>query len=148
MFTLQISFKPLLLKRSRDGVNPLVEVAMNNSKEENYQDFCPNYVQEVGLWWNCVLGPYRINVLIKEKSSKEFKAGSYLMERCPLPLRDRHKRLLFIILYFWGGFFSFCSYNIQHCFICRPSDSIVQTDTGIEPRTVATCALADRHSNH
>jgi hypothetical protein len=49
---------------------------------------------------------------------------------------------------FLGDFFSFCSYNIQHCFICRPSDSTVPTDAGIEPRTVATCALAVRRSNH
>jgi hypothetical protein len=40
------------------------------------------------------------------------------------------------------------SYNIQHCFICRPSDSTVPTDAGIEPRTVATGALAVRRSNH
>jgi hypothetical protein len=46
------------------------------------------------------------------------------------------------------SFFSFCSYNIQHCFICRPSDSTVPTDAGIEPTTVATCALAVRRSNH
>ncbi len=26
---------------------------------------------------------------------------------------------------------------IQHCFICRPSDSTVSKDAGIEPRTVA-----------
>jgi hypothetical protein len=44
--------------------------------------------------------------------------------------------------------YSFCSYNIQHCFICRPSDSTVPTDAGIEPRTVATCALTVRRSNH
>ncbi len=37
---------------------------------------------------------------------------------------------------------------IQHCFICRPSDSTVPTDAGIEPRTVATGTLADRRSNH
>jgi hypothetical protein len=43
--------------------------------------------------------------------------------------------------YFFGGFFSICAYNIQHWFICRPSDSTVPTDAGIEPRTVATCAL-------
>jgi hypothetical protein len=36
-------------------------------------------------------------------------------------------------------------YFIQHCFICRPSDSTVSVDAGIEPRTVAT-ALADRRS--
>ncbi len=29
-------------------------------------------------------------------------------------------------------------YNIQHCFICRPSDSTVLEEAGIEPRTVAT----------
>jgi hypothetical protein len=50
--------------------------------------------------------------------------------------------------YFFGGFFSFCSYNIQHCFISRPSDFTVPTDAGIEPRTVATRALAVRRSNH
>jgi hypothetical protein len=27
----------------------------------------------------------------------------------------------------------FFSYYIQHCFICRPSDSTVPTDAGIEP---------------
>ncbi len=47
-----------------------------------------------------------------------------------------------------GGFFLFFSYYIQHCFICRPSDSTVPTDAGIEPRTVATGALAARCSNH
>ncbi len=40
------------------------------------------------------------------------------------------------------------SYNIQHCFICRPSDSTVPTDAEIKSRTVATCALAVRRSNH
>jgi len=39
-------------------------------------------------------------------------------------------------------------YFIQHCFICRPSDSIVSEDAGIEPRTVATTSLAVRCSNH
>jgi hypothetical protein len=46
--------------------------------------------------------------------------------------------LFLFFKYFFGRFFSFCSYNIQHCFICRPSDSTVPTDAGIEPRTVAT----------
>ncbi len=44
----------------------------------------------------------------------------------------------FLLLFFWGFF----SYYIQHCFVCRPSDSPVPTDAGIEPRTVATGALA------
>jgi hypothetical protein len=35
---------------------------------------------------------------------------------------------------------------IQHCFICRHSDSTV--DAEIEPRTVATLALTVRRSNH
>ncbi len=33
--------------------------------------------------------------------------------------------------YFFGGFFF--PYYIQLCFICRPSDSIVPTDAGIDP---------------
>jgi hypothetical protein len=39
-------------------------------------------------------------------------------------------------------------YCNQHCFICRPSDSTVSEDAGIEPRTVATLALAVRRSNN
>jgi hypothetical protein len=39
-------------------------------------------------------------------------------------------------------------YCIQHCFICRPSDSTVSEDARIEPRTVATSELAVRRSNH
>ncbi len=31
---------------------------------------------------------------------------------------------------------------VQHCFICRLQDSPVSEDGGIEPRTVATLALA------
>jgi hypothetical protein len=50
----------------------------------------------------------------------------------------------------WGkaGFFGFFlfMYDIQHCFICRPST--VSEDAGIEPRTVATTALAVRRFNH
>jgi hypothetical protein len=38
-------------------------------------------------------------------------------------------------------------YFIQHCFICLPSDSTVWEDAAIEPRTVATLALAFRRSN-
>jgi hypothetical protein len=33
-------------------------------------------------------------------------------------------------------------YDIQHCFICRPSDSTVSEDAGFEPRTVASPTLA------
>jgi hypothetical protein len=44
--------------------------------------------------------------------------------------------------------FLYLSYYIQHCFNCRPSDSTVPTDAGIEPRAVATDALAVRRPNH
>ena len=49
--------------------------------------------------------------------------------------------------YLQGDFFGFflCMYFIQHCFI---SDSPVSADAGIEPRTVATSALAVRRSSH
>ncbi len=55
--------------------------------------------------------------------------------------------ILFFLKYFLGDFCFLFSHFIQHCFICRPSDSTVPTDAGIEPRTVATCALAVRRSN-
>jgi hypothetical protein len=46
-------------------------------------------------------------------------------------------------------FFSpFFMYSIQHCFICRPSDSTVSENAGFEPGTVATTALAVRRSDH
>jgi hypothetical protein len=49
-----------------------------------------------------------------------------------------------------GGFFGFFlfMYDILHCYICRPSDSTVPEDAGIEPRTVVTTALDVRRSNH
>jgi hypothetical protein len=37
-------------------------------------------------------------------------------------------------------------YFIQHCFICRPLDSTVSGDGGIESRTVANLTLAVRRS--
>ncbi len=39
-------------------------------------------------------------------------------------------------------------YFIQHCFICRPSDSTVSEDAEIEQKTDVTSALAVRRSNH
>ncbi len=41
------------------------------------------------------------------------------------------------------SFLFFFMYDIQHCFICRPS---VLEDAGIEPGTVATTALAVKKS--
>ncbi len=37
-------------------------------------------------------------------------------------------------------------YFIQHWFICRPSDSTVSEDVGIEPRTVTTLTVARSHN--
>ncbi len=42
----------------------------------------------------------------------------------------------------------YLQYFIQHCFVCRPSDSAVSEDAGIKPRTVTTLELAVRHTNH
>jgi hypothetical protein len=56
--------------------------------------------------------------------------------------------IFYIKHFFFLGGGIFFTYYIQHCVICRPSDSTVLTDAGIEPRTVATGALAVRHSNH
>jgi hypothetical protein len=39
-------------------------------------------------------------------------------------------------------------YVIQHCIICRPSDSTVSEDAGIEPETVAMPATADIQEEH
>ncbi len=51
--------------------------------------------------------------------------------------------------YSTGGFFIlFFMYFSKHCFICRPTDSTVSEDAGIEPRTVATSALIVRRSSH
>ncbi len=54
---------------------------------------------------------------------------------------------------FQGDIFRFlrfflCLYFIQHCFICRPTDSTVSEGAGIEPRKVVTSALAVRRSSH
>ncbi len=55
---------------------------------------------------------------------------------------------LFFTKHKQGDFF-LCTYCIQHCIICRPSNSTVSEDAGIEPRTVApTSSLAVRRFNH
>jgi hypothetical protein len=55
-----------------------------------------------------------------------------------------------LTLLFEGGFFGIFlfMYVIQHCFICRPSDSTVSEDAGIVLRTVAALVLSARRSNH
>ncbi len=56
--------------------------------------------------------------------------------------------LRFCFCALWGflGILFFFIYVIQHCFICRPSDSTATEDARIEPRTVTTLALTARRS--
>ncbi len=74
--------------------------------------------------------PYLINVFL----SKFCKMLSKAMPSTKLSVEVKQELII--------------SYNIQHFFICHPSDSTVPTAAGIEPRTVATGALAVRRSNH
>jgi hypothetical protein len=92
-------------------------------------------------------------ILIPIKKDKEIVASCrrYDQRSCLRHFPGRRIILIcqdHIIIFFFLGDFLFFSYCIQHCFICRPSDSTVPTDAGIEPRTVATSALAVRRSNH
>ncbi len=72
-------------------------------------------------------------------------------EKVKIKTKSR-RRKKFFYLFFKEGIFlifsPFSLYDVQHCFICRPSDSIVSEDAGIEPGTVATTALAVRRSKH
>jgi hypothetical protein len=47
-----------------------------------------------------------------------------------------------------GDFFGLFLYFIQHSFLCRPSDSTVLEDAGIEPRTISSLSLTISRSNH
>jgi hypothetical protein len=59
-------------------------------------------------------------------------------------------KVRFKLSFLKGDFLNFFifMYIVQHCFICRPPDSNVSEDAGIESRTVATFALTVRRSNH
>jgi hypothetical protein len=70
------------------------------------------------------------------------------MENTDLGWEKFGSATVFFFIFLGGDLFLFFSYYIQHCFICRSSDSTVATDAGIEPRTVAAGALGVRHSNH
>ncbi len=54
-----------------------------------------------------------------------------------LALQEALKKTQKIKGYFLEFYF-YVLYDIQHCFICRPSDSTVSEDAEVEPRTVAT----------
>jgi hypothetical protein len=58
--------------------------------------------------------------------------------------------IIIIILFFFKGemFLDFFFIKYSTLLHLPPSDSTVPTNAGIEPRTVATIALAIRRSNH
>jgi len=93
-----------------------------------------------------------VHILLRFLHSLFYNSSFYPLTT-HLFLAISHFSLLFIPSYSLLSFsilvlFSFFMYDIQHCFICRPSDSTVSEDARIEPRTVATTALAVRRSNH
>ncbi len=49
---------------------------------------------------------------------------------------------------FLNRFYLILLYFVLHCFICRPSDSTVLEDAGIEHRTAAILSLTFRRSKH
>jgi hypothetical protein len=65
-----------------------------------------------------------------------------------LEVYEQVKNLKSTVYAFFPKDLIFFMYCIQHCFICRPSDSIVSEDAEIEARTVRTSALIVRRSNH
>ncbi len=66
------------------------------------------------------------------------------MDGVKMPVKKSMRRDPTLFLDFW----IFSMNCIQHCFICRPFESTVTEDAGIEPRTVATSAWAFRRSYH
>ena len=92
-----------------------------------------------GLSWIC-FSEYNDNVHITNVSITVPTSSAYFLQKLQYIGTNTKNRGIFWIfkkLYF-----------IQHCFICRPSDSTVSEDVGIEPRNVTTSALAVRRSNH
>jgi hypothetical protein len=92
----------------------------------------------------------RLDILVSRRLSCQFdrSLANYHARQQMLHFIPRNA-LLVALKYLNRGIFDFFSvYCIQHCFICRPSDSTVSEDAVIEPRTVPTLALAVRRSNH
>ena len=98
----------------------------------------PQFYQNSGRKFNY---SQSISPSLWEKHFKEIRALE-----CPVFFsvlwRQEHENLAFFFncpIYFFLSM-----YDIQHCFIWRPSDSDVSEDAGIEPRTVVTTALTTR----
>ncbi len=68
---------------------------------------------------------------ILHKNTRDF-IQKRCLSRVPIPPSLNCEELL------KGDFSYFFMYVTQHCFICRPSDSTVPEDAGIEPRTVTS----------
>ncbi len=66
---------------------------------------------------------------------------------CSPSLASALNSVLILSIYLLKGRF-FCKYVIQHCFICRPSNSTVSEEAGIKPRIVAALTLTAKRSNH
>jgi hypothetical protein len=77
------------------------------------------------------------------------RSDCYLLNNCRLLLLENVKNIIIQLIFLRGIFiYNFSMYVIQHCFTCRPSDSTMSEDAGIESMTVATMALTARRSNH
>jgi hypothetical protein len=70
-------------------------------------------------------------VIVKERES-DFMGRFLVAYLLPREIRNR---FMYVAVQKGGGV---VTYLIQHCFICRPSDSTVSEDAGIERRIVAT----------
>jgi hypothetical protein len=73
---------------------------------------------------------------------------SYLLDHAIMSAYSRKPYTLYISGIYLQIIFLKLFSLFNTCFICRPSDSTVSEDAGIEPRTVATWALTARRSNH
>jgi hypothetical protein len=96
---------------------------------------CSTALQPGPLFLLPHLASYMLACLSFPYTSLIFLCLSLLCQtRCSRLMFLLHASLFhsFFLNIFLGDFFSFVQYNIQHCFICRPSDSTVPTDTAIE----------------
>ncbi len=79
----------------------------------------------------------------------EYSAACRLSFLVQIKVRLKYKtsRVIKHVTFSFKIFFLFFQCFIQRCFICRPSDSTVPEDAGIEPRTVSTSAFFVQHSD-
>jgi len=73
---------------------------------------------------------------------------SLLSHNCKLHIRVHPQAYCVILRDNYSDKLQTSVWKQTYCFICRPSDSTVPEDAGIEPKTAATMALIVRCSNH